>query len=67
MSQKTSVKWWSNQSLNLRKQFDKSKLESESDQPQETFSVEIWGKAAIGSVFVIKKISNKGHLFDISF
>ncbi|KAG8182575.1 hypothetical protein JTE90_021715 [Oedothorax gibbosus] len=48
MSQKTSVKWWYNQSLDFRKQFSKLKLDSESDQPQETYSVEIWGKAAIG-------------------
>ncbi|KFM72355.1 Transmembrane protein 5, partial [Stegodyphus mimosarum] len=45
--QKPSVKWWANQSLDFGKQFYKSKADGVF-QPQESYNVEIWGKAAIG-------------------
>ncbi|XP_015928548.1 ribitol-5-phosphate xylosyltransferase 1 [Parasteatoda tepidariorum] len=45
--QKSVSKWWTNQSLDFRKQFYKSKKD-QSNLSYEPTSIEIWGKAAIG-------------------
>lgn len=48
INDRSSVRWWNNHSLGFGKQYNKAKSNDSKIFEQQTYSVEIWGKAAIG-------------------